>query len=482
MRFKVSYLFALLAAALVAFNTTSCRKVRTLTTGGVLTFSNDTLKFDTVFTAAGSFTRGMLIYNKQDEPITISSVRLKSGAASFFHLNVDGFAGNTVTNLKLAPHDSLYVFATVNIDPTDSNNPFIITDQLIATLNGNDFSVVLSAYGQNAHYVIGDSLKTNTTWLTDRPYVVEHACVIGQGVTLNIPKGCKVYMHQDARFFVYGTMNVCPSGITGQDSVVFQGDRLDRVYFGYLGYPGEWGGIYVVNGGLANINNAVIKNCGGATPYYNYSIQGAAVEVDTGGKLVMTNSIVRNSIGHGIFSFEGNAVATNCLIHSCGGECLAIILGGVDSFTNCTFANYGNSAVGLDHINNPTVGIVNWLQISQTQYAYADLSAVLRNCIVWGSLDSELVADTSGSPATVSAYLKFDHCVLKKGGVNEPFAQMVACQTADPGFKNGSNGDYHITGTSSAQGNGTTTFAPLSYDLDGKPRTGAPDIGCYVWQ
>lgn len=465
----------------VAFSATSCHKTRTLTSGGVLTFSTDTLKFDTVFTAAGSFTRGLLIYNPQDEAITISSVRLKNGSASFFHLNVDGFTGNTVTNLKVAAHDSIYVFATVNINPTDTNNPFIVTDQLIATLNGHDFSTELTAFGQNAHYIIGDSLIANTTWLTDKPYVVVHACEVGPGVKLNIPGGCRVYMHQDARFFVYGTMNVDTSSSAGFDSVVFQGDRLDRVYFGYIGYPGEWGGIYVVNGGSANINNAIIKNCGGSTPYWNYGIQPAAVEVDTGGRLKMTNSVIRNSIGHGIFSFQGNATATNCLIAACGGECLAIVYGGVDSFTNCTFANYGNSAAALDHINNPTVGIINWLQISQTQYAYTNLDAVLRNCIIWGSLDSEMVADTSGSPGGLTTHLRFDHCLIKKGNINEPFAQMLSCVFTDPVFKDGPNGEYHITGSSAAKQAGTGSYAPGS-DIVGNPFSAPPDIGCYAWQ
>jgi len=466
---------------LVASNT-GCRKTRTLTNGGVLTFSDDTLKFDTVFTAAGSFTRGLLIYNPQDEAITINSVRLLHGNASYFHLNVDGFTGNTVTNLKVAPHDSIYVFATVNINPSDTNTPFIVTDSLVATLNGNNFYVPFTAYGQNAHYIVSDSLTGTNTWLLDKPYVVVHPCVVGPGATLNIPAKCRVYMHQDARFFVYGTLNVCPGTPAGQDSVVFQGDRLDRVYFGYLGYPGEWGGFTVVDGGTANINNAVIENCGNAAAYYyGYSVQPAALEVDSGGKLLLTNSIVRNSIGHGIFSFEGNSTATNCLISACGANNIAIFLGGADSFTNCTFANYGNGAVGLGHINNPTAAVVNWLQISSTQYIYADLNAVFRNCIVWGSLDSELLADTTGSAGLYHARLVFDHCDLKKGTIQEPFAQFPGCVTTDPGFKDPNDLDYHITGTSGAHGAGTASFAP-STDMTGASWGGTPDIGCYKYQ
>lgn len=487
MSLKKVQIFLLFVLFTTVIAITSCRKTQLLTTGGVLTFSTDTLAFDTVFTAAGSFTTGLLIYNTQNEPIIVSSVRLKSGAASYFHLNVDGFPGNNITNLHIAAHDSIYVFATVNINPTLTTTPFIITDQLIATLNGKDFSVVFTAYGQNAHYIISDSLYANkTTWDTILPYVVLHPCVIGPGATLNIPPRCKVYMHQDARFFVYGTLNVCQGSMNASDTVVFQGDRLDRAYFGYMGFPGEWGGIDVVAGGVCNMNNGILKNCGGATPYYNYAIQAAAIEVDSGGTLNMTNTIITNSIGHGIFGFEGNVTATNCLVNYCGGEALAIALGGTDSFSSCTFANYGSAS--LSHIDNPTVGIVNWLQITQTQYAYASLNVVLRNCIVWGSLDSELVYDTSGTAAAggggsggsmYSIYLLFDHCVLKAGYVNESFGQLNTCQVNnDPKFKNPAVVNFHIVAdSSSAYNTGTLNYLP-SKDLEWTART-SRDIGCY---
>ena len=467
-------LLPLFAAIVCTF---SCRKQKVLTTGGVLKFSTDTLKFDTVFTAAGSFTTGLLIYNTQDEPVIVSSVRLKNGASSYFHLNVDGFSGNNVSNLHIAAHDSLYVFATVNIDPTIDTTPFIIYDQLIATLNGKDFGVEFTAFGQNAHYIINDSFGGNTTWDTHLPYVVVHKCVIGPGATLNIPPKCRVYMHQDARFFVFGTLKSGVGSMGQSDTVVFQGDRLDRAYFGYIGYPGEWGGIYVAAGGTCSLTNSILKNCGGSTYYYNFLTQSAAVEVDSGGYLVMDKSIITNSFGHGILGFEGNVTATNCLVNYCGGEALAVILGGKDSFTNCTFANYSTAA--LSHINNPTVGIVNWLQIGDNLYAHANLNAVLRNCIVWGSLDSELVCDTSGTPAGMSTYMLFDHCVLDKGSQTEPFVQLNACTTHDPRFKDPVNFNFHLDGgdSSSAAGNGTPALMP-STDLGWQIRT-TNDIGCY---
>jgi hypothetical protein len=474
---KSNWVIGLLLAIVLFGAGASCTKMRTLTTGGVLTFSVDTLEFDTVFTAAGSFTNGFLIYNPQNEAVVISNIHLQNGSASFLHLNVDGFTGNNLTNIKIAAHDSAYVFVTIDINPNDSTNPYLITDSFVATMNGNTFYVPVTAYGQNCHYIVSDSFYVNTTWATDKPYVVVHSCVVGPGVTLNIPADCKVYMHQDARFFVYGHMAI---DTTGVDSVVFQGDRLDRSYFGYVGYPGEWGGIYVVGGGSANISHAVIKNCGGSTNYYGFTAQPAALEVDSGGYLSIDHSTVENSYGHGLFSFQGNLTASACLVYNCGGNALSVQYGGYDSIVNCTFAIYGSQA--LSHINNPTVAIVNWLQVGPYQYIYTNMNVLLRNCIVWGSLDSELVADTSGSLSfgVTGVSCRFDHCDLKQGTMTEGFQQYNACINSDPLFKNPQNGDCHLTTGSHAIDSGISVSG-LSVDLDNYPFGSGSgwDIGCY---
>jgi len=478
MRIKIPYIVIVIAMVLVTLHESACKKPKPLSAGGVLRFSVDTLKFDTVFTAAGSFTTGLVIYNPQSEAVSISSVKLQNGTSSYFHLNVDGFQGNNIANLKIAAHDSIYVFATVNINPNDTLTPFLITDRLIATMNGKQFSIPFTAYGQNAHYIVGDSITKSVTWLTDKPYVVIHACVVDGNSILTIPKGCRVYMHQDARFFIYGGLIVDSDGVPGQDSVVFQGDRLDRVYFGYIGYPGEWGGIYFVPGGQGVIRNAVIKNCGGASPYYNYGIRPAAIEVDTAARLWMDHTVIRNSIGYGILGYQGNVVATNCLVHTCGAQALGIIQGGNDTFTNCTFANYGTAAVS--HINNPTVGILNYFPVGDGTYYPGSLNAVLTNCIVYGSLDSELYADSLGG---ATAYLQLDHCLFGTGYKIENFVKTTNCiigqapKFIDPEFKNTANADFHLQAGSPAINSGNPAFTPPD-DLAGMLRSGS-DVGCY---
>jgi hypothetical protein len=491
---KISRFHFIILAGVVAVITAnaSCRKINTLTNGGIITFSTDTLKFDTVFTKAGSFTNQILIYNPQNEAVVLSSVVLQNGAASYFHLNIDGLTGNTATNIKIAPHDSIYVFATVNIDPNNVNSPFLITDALVATMNGKAFTVPFTAYGQNAHYIIDSILSKSDTWTTTLPYVIiwtgdttkPRGLQINPGLTLNIPHGCRIYMHQTANIAVFGVLNTGTPN--NPDSVIFQGDRLDRAYFGYIGYPGEWGGLYFDGSSHGStLTNTIIKNCGNgalglaaaAAIYLAYDTIGDI----THPQIALNNCTIENSYAYGIYSYHGTVAATNCNINTTGQQALAILLGGTDLFTNCTFANYGTANVA--HASAGSVAILDyyWDGVTGDPVYFANLNAVMRNCIVYGSLDSEVVFDTTGSPAGTQANLLMDHCLLKMGSVREPFVTFTSCLfNQDPLFKNSANGDFTLMSNSPAINSGTSIGAPganiLGVNWGG---TTIPDIGCY---
>ena len=97
-----------------------------------LSFSTDTLAFDTVFSTVGSTTKQLMIYNKNDEPLNIESILLASGETTGFRINVDGRKGSTFNNVSILEQDSMYVFVEVTVNPNNGNQPL-----LVQTATGN---------------------------------------------------------------------------------------------------------------------------------------------------------------------------------------------------------------------------------------------------------------------------------------------------------------------------------------------------------
>ncbi len=458
-----------------------CKKQSTLNSGGEVRFSTDTLTFDTVFTAAGSFTLSLRIINPQNEKIILSSVRLEQGNNSYFKLNVDGFAGNEVHDLEIAANDSAYVFATVKIDPNAENTPFFIEDKLIATLNGNTFSIPFQAYGQNANYVTDSVLEGNVVWNDPKPYVIIHSALVNTAAKLTIAAGTQVYMHADSRLLVDGTLVV--NG-TKKDSVVFQGDRLDRAYFGYEGYPGEWGGLYFTSHAKNNeLHYTVIKNAGNSA----FGLLPAAIQVNrdssnsTLQQLYMDRVTIENSLGYGLLAFGAHIRVENSLIHTTGAQALALVEGGTYELDNCSIINYGSDKVS--HVEYSAAILLNYFKNGNILTSWP-LNATLRNCVVYGSLANEFVADSIN---TAACAINLQNCVIRAEEDHLPIwlsRDATVKLNADPLFTDINKWNFHQKTGSPLIDNGINLSGAIppirvSRDLDDKQRTGPWDIGAY---
>lgn len=474
---KYSLLSALLWTALVAAS--SCKKTSVLHSGGQVNFSIDTLLFDTVFTAQGSSTRSLKIYNPQKEKIIVDRIYLSAGAESAFRLNINGYAGTSVEDIEIAGKDSIWVFAAVTIDPTDENNPFVVEDKLMVSLNGQEFSIPVLAFGQNAVYIVDSVLETQT-WTNEKPYIILHNALVRENATLTIPAGVRVYMHQDSRLFVQGTLKI--NG-TKTDSVIFQGDRIDRnVYVGdYLDIPGEWGGLYFFKESHSNeINYAVFKNGGAVTSIQGNAVMGAMIQLDPDTiqnglpKLKLTNSVIHTSQGYGILAFNSSLYAENCLIVECGAENVMAFEGGHYQIYDCTIGTYGGRFVS--HSNHVSLGLLNYFPISEHEYTSAPLDADVRNCIVYGSLEDEVVILRKDDyPAQVQIH----NSLLKLSAGLPAFVNAQSnIFNEDPLFIDREKLDYHVGAGSPAIGNGIVA-GTLNTDLDGLPRAAPPTMGCY---
>lgn len=466
--------FSLFLLSLTAlFNPfTSCKKDSLLTRGGDLSFSRDTLKFDTVFTTLGSVTRSFKIYNNNNKRIKMSEIKLQGGDSSFFRMNIDGIATKNIQDVELAPNDSLYVFVAVTIDPTNGTLPFVIEDRVMITLNGVTRNVELQAYGQDAHYLNDSVLTTSQTWINDKPYVIlGPGALIDSDKVLTIQAGCRIYMHATAKLYVKGTLKTFG---TKTDSVIFQGDRLDRDYFGYRDYPGEWGGLHFLSSSKqSNLNGTIIKNAG----LYDAAVYVQPPWVNLGGPIVeLNNCTIANSAGYGLLCFNTNVRANNCLIHTCGLQNVALIEGGDYEFNYCTIATYGG--VGINHAQQQSVAVLNYRDVSLTEYVGANLNANFTNCIIYGSLEDELFLNKKGS-WTYNVLLK--NCLYRRINALDNATLQDCIANQDPQFEDINKWNYHIKQSSPAKDAGVV-IPSLIVDLDGLTRTAPTSIGCYEVQ
>lgn len=459
-----SFLIFFLASACVL---TACKKESFITSPDArVRTSEEKITFDTVFTSVGSVTQFFRIYNDNKQKLRISSVKLAGGQASAFKINADGYPGPEITNLEMEAGDSMYVFVSVHINPAGGTLPFIVQDSISITYNGKTSWVQLEAWGQNANFLRGRKLTGNVTWDNRLPYVILGGLIVDTTATLTIEKGARIYLHADAPFIVDGTLKVNGEKYDST-RVYFTGDRLDDPY---RDYPGSWPGIYFRGSSRDNqLNFAVLKN----------AYQGIVAEkpsVNSNPKLTLNECIIDNVYDVGIFGVQTSIAARNCLVSNCGKN-IILAYGGNYDFNHCTVAAYSNSFILH---KEPVMQVANFIK-EGNNFLTHDLNATFRNSIFWaesGSVDDEVVVlKQATNPFNVS----FTNCLwrVKNNPANTTRTNILA--NADPLFENIDIPkrlyNFRLKMGSPAINAGVATG--VLFDLDGKARTNAPDLGAY---
>lgn len=447
----------------------SCTKEKFITSPDArVSFSADTLKYDTVFTTTGSITQYFKILNENDQKLRLTSIKLMGGSNSFFKINADGFTGPQINNIELEANDSVYVFVSVSINPNAVNIPFVIRDSIQVTYNGVNKYVQLEAWGQNAHFFRNKKISANETWNNDLPYVILGSLLVDPDKSLTINKGCRIFVHADAPFIINGTLIINGQKDTA-DRVYFRSDRLDEPY---KDFPAGWPGIYFSTISKDNIlNYAVIKNA-------YQAIAALDPSVNANPKIILNECIIDNAYDAGIIAINSSITARNCLVSNCGNN-VQLAKGGNYQFTHCTVASFSNSYI---FHRDPVLYVSNYILVNNSPVV-ASLNALFRNCIFWGengTVEDEVVVEKSGSG---SYTVNFDYNIWK---VQTPPANITSSNqminNMSPAFDsiNASRRfyDFRLKDISPAYNKGTNTS--VNIDLDGKSRpVGLPDLGCY---
>lgn len=296
-----------------------------------LTFSTDTVTFDTVFTDLGTPTARLLVFNHAKKAVNISSIRFRKADQSNFQMNVDGMSGKEFSDVEIRGGDSIYVFIECFIPENQNDEPALVEDQLEFVTNGVTQQVQVEAYGQNVTRMRAVTLTENTTLTADRPYVVFDSLVVSEGAVLTVEPGARLLFHDKARLTVRGRINA--SGAPGK-MIQMRGDRSDKVLtdLWYTDMSAQWDGMYIAPESFDNV-----------LEYVDMRSTTTGLTVDSTGitdrrKLLLHNAWLHNSAGNVLTSRHAWVDAYG-VCFSEAAEAVVHLVGGRHTMVQCTFAN-----------------------------------------------------------------------------------------------------------------------------------------------
>ena len=452
-----------------------------------LVFSHDTLLFDTVFTAMGSSTKQLKVYNPNPNALCIEQVGMREGR--YFQINLDGENDiDNLQNITIRGGDSLFLFVRAYIDPLDQNSPVFLDDDVAFSVNGNLQKINLQAYGQNVEKIQSDSglvVYQDLTLSNEKPYLFyDTVAVVGN---LTIQSGATIYMHAGAMLHVYGS--VTAKG-TQEAPIVFRGDRTDKLFDSvpYRMASGQWDGIYLLSKeGLLQPSYTFehVTILSGSVGLYASSESTGPRQP----KLTLTNSRIHNHSIYGLVLQNVDATVVNCEISNCASYCV-YLAGGRHKFVHNTIAAYyGYPYTTLNIHTNMFADSVAAVYINDLSKNNTKTISSFTNCIITGGRKNNLVVAT---PLPDYYEGRFEGNYLRCDSLDKIYAQnnVYASDSDSCVFKNiyylykeYHYYDFHLDSLSPARGI-ADSIAALSYpmDRDGVRRKGKPDAGCYEYR
>lgn len=441
-----------------------------------LTFSRDTVNFDTVFTDMGTPTARLVVHNKAKKGINISSIRFRRGDTEF-SMNVDGVSGNEFHDVEIRGRDSIYVFIECYIKATDSNAVGLVSDELEFVTNGVTQQVRVEAYGQNVTRLRNVRVDRELTLTADRPYVVFDSLYVPSQATLKIEPGAQVLFHDGASIVVDGRMEAV--GETGK-MIQLRGDRLDNVLpdVAYDIMAGQWKGIRI---GAESYGNRM--------EYVDMRSTMEGLTLDSCAdqsrqKLTLLNSWLHNSQGNVLTSRYAKVDAYGCCFSEAAGAVVALH-GGDHRFLQCTIANnYLFSAIrgallSLYHVLPPD-------SFDAPLNSRPLMKASFENCIIYG-LGSDLNTSQLNKGDLTGSDVYFRNVSFKSAGSDD--YNFIECMwETDPDFytiRPEYYFNYRLKEDSPVRDAGNPAYvdAIVATDMDGVSRlsAGRPSLGAYQY-
>lgn len=453
-----------------------------------LSFSHDTILFDTVFTTIGTSTKQVRVYNPNKHALSIEQVSMQNG--QYFFVNLDG--ENDMSRMRdvvVRGGDSLFLFVRAEIDPQASNSPVLVEDKIAFLVNGKLQEILLQAYGQNVEKIIGENGKkiydSHLRLTNEKPYLLYDTVVVAGNLT--IEKGTTLYMHSNAMLYVYGNMSA--EG-TREQPIVLRGYRTDHLFDSvpYRMASGQWDGLYLIH------------PKGKIPPTYKMNYVdilsgkiGLYVESESTGKILpslkLTNSRIHNHSVYGVVLRNVDAKVVNCEISNCASYCVYLDGGKHDFVHNTIAAYYGFPYTTLNLHNNMLAEDVAAVYINNLSKNTAKTNSSFSNCIITGGRKNNVVVAT---PLNEYYEGEFIGNYLRADSLDEVFAKnnVYASDSDSLVFRNiyylskeYYYYDFRLDTLSPARGIADSVAAiPYPTDRIGYRRKSKPDAGCYEFE
>ena len=375
--------------AIIAVLMTACtdNDSFTVSTGARLSFSEDTIRFDTLFSTVPSATQTFWVRNESSDGIRILTARLERNNQSGYRVNVDGTYLDPVgSDFEVRKGDSILVFVEVTTRENRLEEPQLVEDNLIFTLeSGVEQRVNLRTYSWDAQKLTDLVIRQDTVIESRVPIIVYGQGIrVEQGATLTL-RNTEFYFHDGAGIDALGNVMA--------EKCLFRGDRLDRM-FSYLPYDrvsGQWRGINLSSSDGYNLfTDCEIRN----------AVDAVVCDSTT---LYLYNTMVHNSSGEGLSARHSTVVVDYCQFSNTFGDCLGLF-GCEASIQHSTLAQFypfsANRGFALHFVNTEL-----------------PMALVCTNTLVTGYADDVVLGEVADT--TVVFDYRFADCLLRTPKVED---------------------------------------------------------------
>jgi hypothetical protein len=407
-----------------------------------LDFSEQAIVFDTIFTDVKSISKRLKVYNRNKNALRISQINVGGLQESLYKIFVNGEENKVFQNIDLMGGDSLLVLLSIQI-ASDNTDFKLAYDSLVFNTNGNQQTVKLLTWGENARVIKGQ-IPCNTVWDSTKAYLLMDSSVVAQSCNLTIKQGTKIYAFNDASLHIKG--NLTTEG-TPTKNIVFKYFRKEEIYQNGLG---QWKGLSFYP---TSTNNDL--------QYTTFQNAQVGLFFDKS-KANISACTIRDMAVAGILAKQAEIYLNNSLIFNCITRIFQAESGGIYQLFHNTFANYE-----YDFNRNDEVGTGFIRETTQPEFQIK-----LYNNIFWGNLNDEILFN---NVSTFEAGNNIFKSKLYATALN--FNNNLINVKVDSIFKSSRKRDFRLPITSPALSKGISTS--LLTDILGKPRKNPPDIGAF---